>query len=626
MSDQIVLDMATQTEGQASIFVKKDWLSILDNQNKSYNGSQSVIDTSQLANSNKYMNYREAYLTIPLTLCLTSNSFITATATSGFKPALSCSNIAVGLKNWYGSVIHSFTLDYNGTTIIQQTPFCNMWNSFRLMTSLSLNDLRTQGSNIGFYPDNAGNVSQVATVFAANTMGIGTCNNANGPSVLTIFDGTTCLPVRDNCDPFNYNTGMLQRQLAWSMDPSTTLGSNGSEVIGTAILTAPAMGQLWDSHVFQKTNGSSTQTGILNVGILAVVYLKHLHSFFERVPLLKGVFMKLTCNFNQTSTQFTVGNPGALTGASLAVADYAPVFTAAPSVVSPLGGVNPIMVASTERSNSLGAPSGSWGLLVGAGAVANATTALSSQAVMSNAAGNGTMIFNTSLSVGQTVLSTTHGFIGTQASTNPVGGGSVMLNVPAYTFNPVFESSYLSSPVKKIVYSDIYQYQVNNISGAFNNLITNGIANIKSVLVLPFYTAAANGIDPFLSPFDPAGCGPTSPLVQFTQFNIQVSGQNAIYNTERYAYEHFVNQFAGYGAINGGQEDGLTSGLVGWCEWQREYGYYYVNVGRMLPVEEAVPKSVNIIGTLGSVKAINMFVFIEYGVEVSVDILTGARV
>jgi hypothetical protein len=236
------------------------------------------------------------------------------------------------------------------------------------------------------------------------------------------------------------------------------------------------------------------------------------------------------------------------------------------------------------------------------------------------------MIFNTSLSVGQTVLSTTHGFIGTQASTNPVGGGSVMLNVPAYTFNPVFESSYLSSPVKKIVYSDIYQYQVNNISGAFNNLITNGIANIKSVLVLPFYTAAANGIDPFLSPFDPAGCGPTSPLVQFTQFNIQVSGQNAIYNTERYAYEHFVNQFAGYGAINGGQEDGLTSGLVGWCEWQREYGYYYVNVGRMLPVEEAVPKSVNIIGTLGSVKAINMFVFIEYGVEVSVDILTGARV
>jgi hypothetical protein len=28
-----------------------------------------------------------------------------------------------GLKNWYGSIIHSMTLDLNGTTIIQQTPY-----------------------------------------------------------------------------------------------------------------------------------------------------------------------------------------------------------------------------------------------------------------------------------------------------------------------------------------------------------------------------------------------------------------------------------------------------------------------------------------------------------------------
>jgi len=37
--------------------------------------------------------------------------------------------------------------------------------------------------------------------------------------------------------------------------------------------------------------------------------------------------------------------------------------------------------------------------------------------------------------------------------------------------------------------------------------------------------------------------------------------------------------------------------------------YYYVNVGRMLPVEEAVPKSVNVLGTNMS-KAIDLFVFI----------------
>jgi uncharacterized alkaline shock family protein YloU len=46
----------------------------------------------------------------------------------------------------------------------------------------------------------------------------------------------------------------------------------------------------------------------------------------------------------------------------------------------------------------------------------------------------------------------------------------------------------------------------------------------------------------------------------------------------------------------------------------------------MLPVEEAVPKSVNILGTNTSAKAIDMYIFVEYGVEVNVDILTGARV
>jgi hypothetical protein len=46
----------------------------------------------------------------------------------------------------------------------------------------------------------------------------------------------------------------------------------------------------------------------------------------------------------------------------------------------------------------------------------------------------------------------------------------------------------------------------------------------------------------------------------------------------------------------------------------------------MLPVEEAVPKSVSIIGQNLSAQAINLYVFLSYGVQVDVDILTGARV
>jgi len=179
-ADTLVFDMSSQSEGSPSVFVRKDWLSILDNQNQNYQGNQSVIDTSQLANSNKYMNYREAYFLCPLVLTLTGQG-----SSTYFTPnsSLTSCDFAVGLKNWYGSIVHSFTLDYNGTTIIQQTPYVGMWNTFKLMTSLSYNDLLTQSSQIGFYPDNALSWSYTS---ASSQSGIGVCNNKNAQAPIIV--------------------------------------------------------------------------------------------------------------------------------------------------------------------------------------------------------------------------------------------------------------------------------------------------------------------------------------------------------------------------------------------------------------------------------------------------------
>jgi hypothetical protein len=70
----------------------------------------------------------------------------------------------------------------------------------------------------------------------------------------------------------------------------------------------------------------------------------------------------------------------------------------------------------------------------------------------------------------------------------------------------------------------------------------------------------------------------------------------------------------------------MTSSLIDQKAFESSYCYYYVNCGRMLPVEEAVPKSVSILGLSMSANPIDLFIFVEYGVEVSLDILTGARV
>ena len=68
--DALVYNMASRDNEQSTIFVRKDWLSINDNQSGLYNSNQCIIDTSSLSNSNKYTGYKEAYLNIPLLLFL----------------------------------------------------------------------------------------------------------------------------------------------------------------------------------------------------------------------------------------------------------------------------------------------------------------------------------------------------------------------------------------------------------------------------------------------------------------------------------------------------------------------------------------------------------------------------
>lgn len=583
--DTLVYDLSTMTEGTPQVFVKKDWLNILDNQNGNYQGNQSVIDTSQLANSNKYMNYREAYLAVPMLLTASSSTAGSFFATTGPVNSATSADLVFGLKNWFGSIIHSFTLDYNGTTIIQQTSFSSMYNCFRLMTTLSLNDVAVNGADMGFYPDDplAWGYSTAGT-----DAGIGTVNNANTgafPIVSAVFA---------NYD--QTNVGFLKRQQYIAFDLQAVAGvvsgtTPANSLTYGSLFTAQSANQQYKSYIFNKTATS------IQYAIMATIHLKHIHNFFQNVPLLKGVFMKATINLNQTSVVLTTATGGTTT-ATYGVAGVATTGTSV-EVQSALGGVSPIMIASAK---------------------AQAGLAL-------NAVAGSTIV---SLSVGSRPTNPQQSVNGTSIQQSPFTN-SIQLYVPAYTFAPSYEDAYLSSPVKTVVYTDIYQYQFSVVggssSGSFNQLITNGIANIKSVLVIPYYTPADNGgLQPYQSPFDDAGAGSTSPLCLLTNFNVVVAGANMIYNTQQRSYEQFLHQLRGCNAVNADMTDGLTSGLINKLGFEMKQCFYYVDCSRMLPVEEAVPKSVSIIGTNNSQKALNFFVFVEYGVQVSIDVLTGSRV
>jgi hypothetical protein len=564
MSDALIYDLSSQTEGAPTVFVRKDYLSLIDNQNGSYSGNQSVIDTSQLSNSNRYMSYANAYLQIPMVMTLTADAVGVA-----FLPVAtgtSC-DYACGLKNWFGSIIHSVQAEWNGVTIIQQTNFQGLYNTFKLMTTLSYNDILTQGSEIGFYPDDA-----LAVVFnaAASVNGIGTCFTQNAMTVPIVAAVHTTYN--------SGNIGFFKRQQYINYDP-TGLTAPGSDAFST-LLTAGSCTTAFKSYIFNKTNSTGAVRGCVQWAINAIVKLKHLHDLWSKMPLLKGVYLKITLQLNNSSATFTSAGPGGILTLT--------------SATSNVGGVVPIQIASAATLNGSVAcfPAENYTVSLSVGA----TPLLSSQVAASQ--------------------------------TSPLGR-NITLNVPSFVFAPAFEAAYLASQVKMIEYEDLYQYQVLNVAAGaqFNNLITNGIANISKVLVLPYFTTAANGgFNPLYSPFDAAGTGVTSPLCLLTNFQVVVSGQNALYNTQKYSYQQFAEQLAGCNSVNGDQTDGLTSGLISLLDFETAYNYYYVDVSRMLEIEKSVPKSISIQGQNLSVKAIDLIVFVAYKNQLKCDVLTGSRV
>jgi hypothetical protein len=579
--DGIVYDMAQNSEASPSFFVKKDYLSILDNMNGIYSSNQCIIDSSQISNSNKWASYREAYLQIPLLLTMTSS------AVDNLIVIATNIDYSVSLKNWYGSMIHSISVDLQGSTIIQQTPFQSLWNCFRLLTTLSYQSLVTEGPTIGFYPDTSTSFSYNAVPVAG---GHGVCNNSNFYISPPVSGANTTIVINSGAGKRDYyNKGMYERQRVWNYAPNTTVGT--SVVAGplpqlySSLLTQNSANTIFKSGIFNKTASTTAGvTGVWQAQIQSIVFLRHLHSFFDKAPLMKGIYFRMTLTLNNASST------------AIYTASATQVLTA---INVPSGGVNPLLIASNALAN---------------GSVAKIT--------------GGSYFYN--ISVGADCLDPSIKSTLTLSGQNR----NISLNVPVYTFNPIFESAYISNSVRKIQYEDIYQYQVLNVkAGAqFNNLITNGIAGLKSCLVIPFFNAtAANSnigalaIPPFQSPFDPCGGGPTSPMAMLNNFNVVVSGQNVLYNNQRYTYENFIQQLNGQNAINGNLVDGMGSSLISQVDFENTYCYYYVDLSRCLPIEVGVSKSVNIIGQNMSVKDLDLYVYLAYSCEVTIDVLVGSR-
>jgi hypothetical protein len=711
MADNLLYEQSNESQITTEPFVSRQVVYVVDQNNGAYNG-QIQLDTSSLSNSGKYASYSEAYFEIPLVVTLANNlpAFNAAGGNDAERFRTTTNAFSAGLKAGYWHLIHSLSVEYNNTSVVQLTPFTNMYVHYKMMTSMSQADVDKIGAGLGFFPDsttsykfkadpaNLQDGSARALLNWATGAGVqtemygqGSINNSDfgvlniAPTVGTIVGGTTLVTIANNTtianlqlvqtaaggaaniqnpgvagDPITgaggpylvgaeggavtlpatangirvnisssaltggwigtaSNLGYYQRQQSTSFDPSSNTNFG-------AILPQGACNTVGKNYFDQSTR-LTADAGYVAWYILAKIRLKDVCDFFDKIPLVKGAYLRFIINTNTAihGLEYTTWSTGGVKRALSSTTNQI------------VGGTSPLLWASGEAGQ--GASSLTTNATNYLLANANAKIGLTLQCGIAQ------------VTVGNTVIK--HNTL-----------QQCRLYVPLYQMNPSMEEQYLSlNRTKKIVYRDIYQYQTDiNGQADFNVLLTNGIPNPKFIVCIPMIRGASNSAitnagggnapytvgsggnivgfiqnttvaDPpvqavalptYQSPFatEPAT---TSPLIAFTNFNIQIAGQNMFIQNQLYDFEQFTNELQSVNAINGGLVTGLTSGLISETDFQYMYRYYICDVSRRLPAEDRVPKSVQILGKNQSTQPITLFTFIEFEKEIEVDLITGQK-
>jgi hypothetical protein len=222
-----------------------------------------------------------------------------------------------------------------------------------------------------------------------------------------------------------------------------------------------------------------------------------------------------------------------------------------------------------------------------------------------------------SVYVGDTCYDTTQKAVGTLV-TGAVGK-QVELHVQAVQMLPDIESNYAQNHLRDITYHDYYQFTLRDIAGdgkgSFNHLVSNGISNLKAVLIIPQLSSLNNNVNVFDD-------GLPQLMGHINNFNVLVGGSNVLHADARYTYQSFNNEFFNEFGVNGNQSPGLGSNLIDFKSWLKK-PYYYVNCSRVPTKLQNAYRSLQIKGTNSSALTMDYIIFAIYEKNFSLDIISG---
>ena len=494
---------------------------------------------------------------------------------AGLTAASAENAFAASLKNGFHQLINSLSVEITNCQVVNLTNLSNLDIHFKLLTTSSVSDERNFLPSINFVKDNAESITYQG-VAATGITGVGECNNTIKQSTFSSASGY-------GSSFFNSNSGRLERMRSTSFDPS-----GGTQSTFTSAANLNSMG---------KNYFKATGTTDCTYYILATIPLKIVHDIFRKLPLTKGMYMRLILNLNaQCQSVVTLGSTGT-------------VFNTYST--TSLNNVFPCMISPLTTTN---------------GAVlAGATSA------------------TLSLGIGKS-------YQGSTTFSHPTFS-SCRIYAPVFEMTPQAEQQYFSVvPTKKIHYNDILSFQTYSVpaGGQVSQILTNGVSRPRYLLVVPQLAAAIHGSatatigsgftsgaagivtsalgTPMASPFS-SSPATTCPLASITNFNVLVSGTNIYQSSYQYGFEEFFNELRGSNSINGGIPLGLSSGLLDQTTWENGYRYHYVDLSRRVSqANDDISRSIQVIYTNNSPVMMDYYFIIGYEREITISTSTGALV
>ena len=576
---ELARSSAPQSIKDYSAFTDKQWNYKNDSQGGVYQTTNANVefDLSSIYQSDGYTDVSDMYIVLPLVMC----AVCTNAAGTTFYTAPTAGYSLCTLKNNFQNLIHSMELVLNGKTIHDHQSFLNVYANFKMLSSMTPSDLKSNNTNFGMAPDLDNHRSMrfgaAAPADASTTGGYGIFNN-------TPFQTTASFLQTIPQNSGKGNDALLQRI---NRVVDTTANSSFNNLFGTSrIMSSDNLKS--ELKPFYTVSGNYMywfDYGIIN--------LKYIIDAIAKIGLVKKADMRLRMYVNVGAVQVTINTPNTTT-------------TTYKSFTTSFSNTCPFTVNLLTGALAAGGFSDNSATLLTAGLYLAKPPA-------SFSAG-GVSVANTSQ-------------INSPMSACQLYYSNVKLDLTS-------ESEYINANrAKQIIYEKIYFASVTNVSSTniVDKTITSSITNPIGLVIVPFLSKSGTGgsfganvlgFAQYESPWDTAPS--TGAPISLTNFSVSLGGKKVANEVLNYTYENFLHQVAIAETITS-SDIGLNVGLVNQEFWESNR-VYYMDLARSREVDKDTPRELTFKCTNNSLVPIDVLIFAVYLEKFSIDVVTGAIV